>query len=78
MTNSLKLKAKMVESGLKNYEIANLLGVSYNALYRKVQNLNEFKGGEIEKLSVLLNIDNKDEIFFAPNVDLKSTKQNPA
>lgn len=56
MTDTLKLKAAIVESGLTRKEVAELAGMSAFSLHKKMHNTTEFKAGEIERLSKILNI----------------------
>ena len=67
MTDTVRLKKKMADSGLKQSHIADELGITYAALLNKVSNKTEFKASEIKKLCRLLNITNlkdKEAIFF--------------
>ncbi len=71
MTNTLKLKAAIAESGMNQEQIAKMLGVSLSTFNYKLNGVSEFKASEIKKLAELLKM--KDEtmvkIFFADNVD---------
>lgn len=71
MTNTLKLKEKIDNSGYKKEFIAEQLGITRYALQLKVEGKNEFKGSEIKKLCALLKIDSSEmlSIFFDPWVD---------
>ena len=72
MTNTELLEEKIVQSGLKKSYIAKSIGLSPYGLTLKIQNVNEFKASEIEKLCFLLGIDDLEErsaIFFASKVD---------
>ena len=74
MTNTLKLKGLFTSNGLTQKDIAKHLGVSAFTLSLKLHNKREFKASEIDKLCSLLHIENVGDIFFANNVELKSTK----
>lgn len=77
MTNTLKLRALLVEKGLTNEEIAKMLGISKQSFSMKINNVREFRISEICKLSNLLKITNPNDlisIFFAKRVELNSTK----
>ena len=68
MTNTALLEEKIRKSGLKKSYIAKAIGLSPYGLTLKIQNSNEFKASEIEKLCLLLGIDDLEErsaIFFA-------------
>lgn len=71
MTNTLKLKAAIAESGLNQEQIAEMLGVSLCTLNYKLNGTSEFKASEIKKLAELLKMENETmvKIFFADNVD---------
>lgn len=72
MTNTVLLKEKIKNSGLKLSFIAEQMGLSRCGLYHKVNNLRPFNQYEIEKLCCLLKItsvNEKEAIFFAKNVD---------
>lgn len=69
MTNTRLLNANITISGLTREKIAEKLDISLNSLGKKINNKVEFKASEIYKLSKLLNIENKDSIFFADSVD---------
>ncbi len=76
MTNTLKLRALLVENNLTNEDIAKKLGISKQSFSMKINNKREFKASEINKLSALLNLSNSCDIitiFFANRVELNST-----
>ena len=71
MTNTALLQEKILQSGLKKSYIAKTIGLSRYALTLKIQNKNEFKASEIEKMCILLGIESIEErcaIFFASKV----------
>lgn len=77
VTNTELLRKVIKESGLKYGYIAGFLGLTRNGLLKKVNNKTEFKASEIQKLCILLKIQEakvKEQIFFANFVDKKSTK----
>ena len=77
MTDTVALKQLIKRSGLKYRFIASELGITYQGLKNKIENVSEFKTGEVDALCRLLMITSlrvKEEIFFAKEVDLKSTK----
>lgn len=76
MTNTALLEEKIIKSGLKKSYIAKAIGLSPYGLTLKIRNINEFKASEIEKLCILLGIDDLEErcaIFFASQVGSKPT-----
>lgn len=79
MTDTVRLNDEIKKSGLKKGWIASELGLSSYGFHRKINNINQFKAGEIKGLCQLLNItslEKKDEIFFADDVDKKTTHEN--
>lgn len=76
MTDTGKLKEYIEKSGLKQAYIAEMLDLSSYGFARKRDNLSEFTATEIDTLCKLLHINSLKErfsIFFAKDVDLKST-----
>lgn len=72
MTNTPLLEKLIKDSGLKLSFIAEKLGVSRQALHRKIKGLVQFTGPEIKALCELLNLQEWARIkpvFFADNVD---------
>ena len=69
------LRAKIVESGFTQAQVAKGIGISSNSLTRKLTGVREFKLSEIVKLCSFLNIDNPKEIFYQKNPK-KATKYN--
>lgn len=71
MTNSAKLKGKMIESGLNQTWVAEQLGMTVATFNYKVNNKTEFKASEIKKLSEILHLTNDEvnTIFFADKVE---------
>ena len=51
--------------------IANILGITRGALYKKLDNITEFKASEIVLLKKILNLSDKerDDIFFNVKVE---------
>ena len=77
MTNSVLLKQKIEERGLKLGFIVKKLGTSYGWLNKKLANKIPFKVCEIQILCEILDItdlEEKERIFFANNVEENSTK----
>lgn len=78
MTDTEALKSLIKRSGLKYQFIASELNITYQGLKNKIENVNEFKTSEVDTLCKLLGITKlheKEKIFFANNVDLKSTNR---
>ncbi|MDR0925099.1 MAG: hypothetical protein LBN31_12210 [Hungatella sp.] len=76
MTDTVRLNDVIKKSGLKKRWIAAELGLSSYGFWRKINNENQFKAGEIKELCRLLKITSlkkKDEIFFADDVDEMTT-----
>jgi transcriptional regulator with XRE-family HTH domain len=62
--NEKLLKARIVEKGFTQSEIADKIGISATAFNNKITGKVDFKASEISKLSDILDIDNKDAYFF--------------
>lgn len=75
MTNTVLLEEYIKKSGYKKKYITDALGISRYAFILKCTNKSEFKASEIDILCKLLSINVKDRmnIFFAKQVDFKST-----
>ena len=72
MTNTKLLEWYITESGLKKQKIAEVLGITLNALKKKIKGEREFKASEIQKVCDLLHISTlseKDRVFFATSVE---------
>ena len=73
MTNTKEFDVALVRSGITKKEVAKQLGLSEMGLYKKVNNITEFKASELAKLYSLLDLrtmEQQQRIFFAPAVDL--------
>lgn len=68
MTNTKKLKARLVEKGMSQTDAANAIGISYQSFNSKLRNAIEFKASEIEKLCDILDISDKDAYFFCNQI----------
>lgn len=76
MTNTKVLRELIEKKGMKMKYVAEYLGLSSYGFQLKVENRQEFKTSEVAALCELLNIDSleeKEDIFFAPKDDLKSS-----
>lgn len=71
MTNEKKLKAKIVESGFNQEQIAEMLEMTNATFNYKVNGKSEFKASEIKKLCEILSLTESDcmTIFFADAVE---------
>lgn len=65
MTDTNLLKAKIIENGLTQKKMAELLKISLQSFNYKINNKREFTVSEIVKICDLLKIKNKDTYFFA-------------
>lgn len=74
MTDTNKLKQILVGEGLTQAKAAELMGISLQSFNMKLNNKREFSVKEIKSMTKLFNIKNPYAIFFATDVDLKSTK----
>ncbi len=76
VTNSEELNKLIRKSGLKRGHIADVIGISYYSLNKKINNESPFKAGEIQIMCELLGItdlEEKERIFFAEDVEKSST-----
>ena len=75
MTNTTLLADYIKKSGYKKGFIAKQLGLTSYGFTLKINNKTEFKANEITILCNMLKINAKDKeaIFFAKQVDFKST-----
>ena len=72
MTNTTLLENLIKASGLKLSFIAEKLGITRQALYKKIRGLTQFVGPEIKIMCELLHLETWDQIqpvFFADDVD---------
>lgn len=69
MTNTIELEVAIKRAGFTKRKIAESLNLSEMGLYKKINNITEFKASEISLLCEILSIENKDEIFFAQSVE---------
>lgn len=75
MTNSKALRRWITDQGYKLKYIAEKLKITPYSLQKKIDNETEFKASEIAAFTNDLGMQKsiRDEIFFAPDVELKST-----
>lgn len=66
MTNTVALRSKIKQKGMKYKYLALMLKLSPYTLQLKIDNLNEFKVSEVETLVALLELDpdEKEHYFF--------------
>jgi DNA-binding Xre family transcriptional regulator len=64
MFNEREFEAQLVRKGIKKYELADRLGMSYTNLYRKIKT-GRFTREEIGKIIDIAGIDDPVPIFFA-------------
>ncbi len=76
MTNEKLLRAELAKIGISTAEAARWLGISQQAFLWKIQNVREFKASEIYTLrrKLKLSLAMQDKIFFASDVEGKSTR----
>jgi plasmid maintenance system antidote protein VapI len=68
MTDTKELKTRINDSGLKLTAIAESLGLTRQALWNKIENVNEFKASEIAALADILHLTENE----ATNIFLRS------
>lgn len=71
MTNSPALEAAIAKTGISKKSLAKQLALSEMGLFRKINNITEFKASEIIAMQKILSLTDceRDSIFFASNVD---------
>lgn len=76
MTNTAKLQGKIKECGYTLNTLAKAINLSQTGLFNKIHNHREFVVSEIQKISILLLLSEQEiqELFFAKDVELNSTK----
>lgn len=67
MTDTVKLRQRIKESGYRLEFVAKSLGITRYSLQRKIENDSEFKVSEFDALTKLLGLtpEEKDKLFFA-------------
>lgn len=75
--NDELLREKIASCNLSKSFIAESLGLTRQGLYNKLSGIREFKGSEIKKLSLLLELSNseREAIFFKDFVDDNANKE---
>ena len=71
MTNTRELEVAIVRANVTKGALAKALGLSGMGLYKKVNNLSEFKASEIARASKVLNLSQSEmnTIFFTEKCD---------
>ena len=74
--NCPELRASIARAGVTNRKLAEVLGLSEQAFYNKIQGETEFKGSEIKRLATVLNLSMNeiDIIFFDRIVNINHEK----
>lgn len=67
MTDTYELEKVIRQNGFSKKQIAKELGLTEQGFLLKLNNTNEFKASEIQKICVLLNCSR--DIFFAQSVN---------
>lgn len=67
MTDKNKLRAKMALHGIRDYELADAIGMSRQSMSYKINGKRLFTAPEINAISkaLELTLEERDEIFFA-------------
>ena len=71
MTDTKSLKIAIIRADISHEEIAYKLGITRETLWRKINNITEFKAREIMLLRDILHLSNeqRDAIFFSEKGD---------
>lgn len=62
--NANKIKAKIVEQGMTQGEVAKRIGISPNSLSRKLLGKRDFSLSEVMSLCAVLHLENPQDIFL--------------
>lgn len=75
MTNTNKFKSVLLEKGITMKKLSEITGISQTSLSYKSNNHRQFLAKEISLIQKELDLSNeeRDAIFFAQEVDYKST-----
>lgn len=75
MTNTNKLKALLVEHGMTQDQLAEMLNITLQSMNLKINNKREFWGSEIFKIKQYFKLTPEQvvQIFFALDVENSST-----
>lgn len=65
MFDRKRLQAQMVLKGITGRELAAKMGINETTLYRKMGNDGDFNRSEIQKIMLILDIEDPVDIFFA-------------
>jgi len=71
MTNTLELELAVKRAKVTKKEVATALKISSMSLYKKINNITEFKASEIYKLTDVLKLDLKVREYVRKNYDKK-------
>lgn len=76
MTDTVKLKEAIKSRGVKTTFLAKAVDMTPQGFFKKLNNSSDFKAWQMLKIVDVLHLSNDEarEIFFAQNVDGKSTK----
>lgn len=66
--NANLLRAKMKELGKTQEEVAVASGISKNSLSRKLNGKRDFRLSEVERICVVLKIEDPGPVFFTPSI----------
>lgn len=73
--NTNKIKAKIVECGLTQREVAEIIGISANSFSRKLHGKRDFLLSEVIALCSVLEFDNPEEIFLVEKSHIRNSKK---
>ena len=65
--NANKIRAKIVEQGMTQGEVAKIIGISPNSFSRKLLGKRDFLLSEVIALCSVLDLDKPEEIFWTKN-----------
>ena len=75
--NANKIRAKIVEQGMTQGEVAKIIGISPNSLSRKLLGKRDFLLSEVIALCSVLALDKPEEIFLDEKSQIRNIRDEP-
>lgn len=64
VADKIAIEKIMIEKNISKRQLAKYLNITEQGLYKKLNNITEFKASEIAKLANLFGVDKGNDIFF--------------
>lgn len=75
--NANKIRAKIVEQGMTQGEVAKIIGISPNSFSRKLLGKRDFLLSEVIALCSVLELDKPEEIFLDEKSQIRNIRDEP-